>query len=604
MSTSTVDSSALNSARRKVYLRALPLLFVCYIIAYVDRNNVSVAQLTMPHSLPEFTAAVIGFGSGIFFLGYFLLEIPGTVLVERWSASKWICRIMVTWGLIAAMTAFVTKPWHFYSIRFLLGLAEAGFFPGVIVYLTHWFTVRDRAKALSIFLIASPIAMIIGNGVSNLMIGIGENGAPLLFGLKGWQCIFIFWGIPAVVMGIVVLLALTDRPRHAKWLTAEERDALENELEKERAVHRSAHHGSVLHGLTNPNVLMLCLVYFGVVTGNYGVEIFLPAILEDWYDLGASKVTLLAMIPSFVVIIGQLGIGWSSDHFHERRWHASLPIAAGALGLIFAALTQGNLVLTLICFTIAATGMKSYMPAFWALPNMYLTAAAAAGSIGLINSVGNLGGFLGPTVVGKVKEITGSYDIGIYFLATTCLISSSIIFAMPHLHRRWSALQGTRARVQAIGALACLALALFVGMAWWVKEQLKPWGLIREDVVAAQIRDEQYVNLLADSMNDWFNKKPKIRDVLVQRLAELQRGCKSLVENPPEQVSDPIQREKVAYVLKQCDESIEGLKTALTKRDEKQGGRYLKTLAAGLEEADAIVRNTQQSLRDLATTAS
>lgn len=193
MSTIAASTSALDSARRKVYLRALPLLFVCYIIAYVDRNNVSVAQLTMPNTLPEFTKAVIGFGSGVFFLGYFLLEIPGTLIVERWSASKWICRIMVTWGIVAAMTAFVTKPWHFYGIRFLLGLAEAGFFPGVIVYLTHWFPVRDRARALSIFLIASPIAMIVGNYISGLMLNIGENGAPLFFGLKGWQVIFIFW---------------------------------------------------------------------------------------------------------------------------------------------------------------------------------------------------------------------------------------------------------------------------------------------------------------------------------------------------------------------------------------------------------------------------
>ena len=348
---------------------------------------------------------------------------------------------------------------------------------------------------------------------------------------------------------------------------------------------------------------MLCLVYFGVVTGNYGVEIFLPAILEDWYGLGASTVTLLAMIPSFVVIIGQLGIGWSSDHFHERRWHAIAPIVLGAFGLIFATLTQGNLVLTLICFTIAATGMKSYMPAFWALPNMYLTAAAAAGSIGLINSVGNLGGFLGPTVVGKVKQITGSYDIGLYFLATTCLISSSIIYAMPYLHRRWSALQGTRARVQALGGLACIAIALFVGCAWWVNQQLKPWGLIREDVVAAQVRDEEYVNLLADSMNDWFNKKPKIRDVLVLRLDELQSGCQSLAANPPAQISDPLQREKLAYVLKQCAERLAGLETQLTERS-KEDERYLKTVPAGLEEADEIVRNTQQSLRELAASSS
>ena len=600
MSTIPASTSALDSARRKVYLRALPLLFVCYIIAYVDRNNVSVAQLTMHNTLPEFTKAVIGFGSGIFFLGYFLLEIPGTLIVERWSASKWICRIMVTWGLVAAMTAFVTKPWHFYGIRFLLGLAEAGFFPGVIVYLTHWFPTRDRARALSIFLIASPIAMILGNYISGLMLDIGENGAPLFFGLKGWQCIFIFWGIPAVIMGIVVVIALTDRPRQAKWLTAEEREALENELERERAIHKSPKHQSVMQGLLNPNILMLSLAYFGVVTGNYGIEIFLPSILEDWYSLGTSTVTKLAMIPSVFVIAGQLYIGWSSDRFHERRWHAIAPIVVGALGLIFATVTQGSLLLTMICFTIAATGMKSYMPAFWALPNMYLTAAAAAGSIGLINSVGNLGGFLGPTVVGKVKTLTGSYDIGLYFLATTCLISASVVFAMPMLHRRWSELKGTRGRVQALGALALIFIALFVGCAYWVEQRLKPWGLMREDVVAAPVEGDQYVSLLAQSMDDWFDKKPRIRDVLVFRLDELISGCKSLVASPPEQINDPEQRQGLVDVLKQCAQQLETLKEELNTRTRDEEARYIKSVPQGLDEADEIVRSTQRSLQDLA----
>ena len=602
MSTIAASTVALDSARRKVYLRALPLLFVCYIIAYVDRNNVSVAQLTMPNSLPEFTKAVIGFGSGIFFLGYFLLEIPGTLIVERWSASKWICRIMVTWGLVAAMTAFVTKPWHFYTIRFLLGLAEAGFFPGVIVYLTHWFPARDRGRALSVFLIASPIAMIVGNYISGLMLDIGENGAPLLFGLKGWQCIFIFWGIPAVIMGIVVVVCLADRPRHAKWLTAEEREALESELERERVMHTSGKHMSVWQGLTNPNVLMLSLAYFGVVTGNYGIEIFLPSILEDWYGLGTTTVTRLAMIPSVFVIIGQLFIGWSSDHFHERRWHAITPIVIGALGLIFATLTQGNIWLTMICFTIAAAGMKSYMPAFWALPNMFLTAAAAAGSIGLINSVGNLGGFLGPTVVGKVKTLTGSYDIGIYFLATTCLISACVVFAMPYLHRRWSELKGTRGRVQAMGALALVFIALFLGCSWWVEQRLKPWGLTREDVVASSVEDDRYIALLADSMNDWFDKKPKIRDALVFRLDELKTGCERLIENPPAQIRDSAQRKAVTEILSTCVEELEGLKKDLTVRSKANDDRYVKSVTEGLDTADEIVHSTQQSLRNLAAT--
>ncbi|MGN6136560.1 MAG: MFS transporter, partial [Aureliella sp.] len=340
--------------------------------------------------------------------------------------------------------------------------------------------------------------------------------------------------------------------------------------------------------------------YFGVVTGNYGVEIFLPSILEDWYGLGTSTVTKLAMIPSVLVIVGQLFIGWSSDHYNERRWHAIAPIVIGALGLIFATLTQGNLWLTVLCFTIAATGMKSYMPAFWALPNMYLTAAAAAGSIGLINSVGNLGGFLGPTVVGKVKTLTGSYDIGIYFLAATCLISTGVIYSMPFLHRRWSELKGTRSRVQALGALAMVVIGLFVGCSWWVQERLKPWGVMRQDVVASTEHDSRYVGLLADSLDDWFDKKPKIRDVLVMRLDELKSGCETLIAHPPEQLKDTAQREALTGVLSQCVKQLETLRSELKTRNLKNDNRYAKSVSDGLAEADEIVRNTQQSLRDLA----
>ena len=598
---SSAIRSPLDTARSKVYFRALPLLFVCYIIAYVDRNNVSIAQLTIPNTLPAFTKAVIGFGAGVFFWGYFLLEIPGTLIVERWSASKWICRIMITWGIIAAMTAFVTKPVHFYAIRFLLGLAEAGFFPGVIVYLTHWFPIRDRARALSIFFVASPIAMIVGNFISQLMLNIGENGNALFLGLKGWQCIFIFWGIPAVILGIIVVFALTDRPRQAKWLTQEERDALEAELEKEKAAHKSPKHVSVIAGLLNPNVLLLSLAYFGVVTGNYGIEIFLPSILEDWYGLGSTKVTLLAMIPSAFVIFGQLYIGWSSDRFHERRWHAIAPIVVGAIGLICATLTQGNLVLTLICFTVAATGMKAYMPAFWALPNMFLTAAAAAGSIGLINSIGNLGGSLGPTVVGKVKTLTGSYDIGLYFLAITCLISASVIFLMPYLHSRLSKLKSTTAKLQALGVVAAFMLLLFLGGNWWVGQQLKPWGLARQDVAASELKDDKYVELLANSMDDWFIKRPKIRDALAFRLDKFKASCSSLAENPSKQITIISLQQRLSKTLKTVVDDVGTLEKNLNERDKGNDNRYRMTVENGLSVADEMLRSAQNTIRGLAT---
>ncbi len=597
MNSSTALSNPLDTARRKVYLRALPLLFVCYIIAYVDRNNVSIAQLTMPNSLPEFTKAVIGFGSGVFFLGYFLLEIPGTLIVERWSASKWICRIMVTWGLVAAMTAFVTKPYHFYGIRFLLGLAEAGFFPGVIVYLTHWFPKRDRARAISIFLIATPIAMIIGNYSSTLLLNIGElHGPPPFLGLKGWQCIFIFWGIPAVIMGIVVVLYLTDRPKHAKWLTEAERDALEGELEKERREHKAVAHMSVWEGLMNPNVLMLCLAYFGVVTGNYGIELFLPSILEDWYGLSNATVGYLAMIPSVFVIMGQLGIGWSSDHFGERRWHAILPIVIGALGLITATLTQGNLVLTVICFTVAATGMKAYMPAFWSLPNMYLTAAAAAGSIGLINSVGNLGGFLGPTVVGKVKTLTGSYDIALYFLATTCLVSSGVVFLMPYIYKRLSNTQQglavLAARLQMLGALTILIVGISLAGNAWVSYQLRPWGLARQELQQSPTASPAYYQQLAGSLEDWFAKRPQIRDALVFRIDQLTAGITDLAKLPGNAPNTALVQR-----LNGAVDKMTALKKRIGEKDATKG--YLLSVASAREQADEVVRQLQNELKGL-----
>lgn len=596
-----METPALKSARRKVYLRALPLLFVCYIIAYVDRNNVSVAQLTMPNTLPEFTKAVIGFGSGIFFLGYFLLEIPGTLIVERWSASKWICRIMVTWGFIAALTAFVTKPWHFYTIRFLLGLAEAGFFPGVIVYLTHWFPVRDRARALSIFLVASPIAMIVGNSVSRLMLHFGEDGHPLFLGFKGWQCVFIFWGIPAVILGLLVVFLLTDRPRQAKWLTEAERDALEAELEKGKKA-SGAKHMSVMEGLINPNVLMLALAYFGVVTANYGIEIFLPAILEDWYGLGPAKVTLLAIIPSLLVMVGQLGVGWSSDHFQERRWHSMLPIVIGALGLVFATLTQGNLVLTVLCFTVAATGCKAYMPAFWSLPNMYLTAAAAAGSIGLINSVGNLGGFLGPTVVGNVKTITGSYDVGIYFLAATCFVSVGVIFVMPHVYRRLSEIKES-SRLVVAGGLATAALLLVAGGWWWVKEQTKPWGLARVATESTTSSPQEYPEQLASSLDDWFKRPPKIRDVLLIRLDELKNGFQAVIDSSTTKKLPESQKQALVDTLNDLTQQTAALRKEITSRKREMGedgkehdGPFELTVADGLDRANSFVRQSQLAL--------
>lgn len=433
-----IRSPALDRARRKAYVRLLPLLFLCYVIAFVDRANVSIGALTMVKDLPGFDHAVIGLGAGMFFLGYILLEVPGSLIVERWSARKWICRIMVTWGFMAALTGFVRTPGEFYVVRFLLGLAEAGFFPGVVVYLTHWFPARDRGRALAYFFVATPVAQLVSPHISFALLKIGTNEIingvvvhhPELLGMRGWQWVYVFWGIPAIVLGIVIWFMLKDRPRDAKWLTPEEREALEAELAREQALPRSGHGLTVLKALRHPKVLLLAFAYFCTVTGSYGVVFFLPTILQQWYALKFNELTWLVMLPPIVALIGQLVVGWSSDRTQERRLHTVAPIAIGALALGLTPLTQGSLAATIMCFMVAMGGLKAYLPAFWALPSILLTSTAAAGTIGFINTIGSLGGFLGPYILGKVQTVTGSFVGGIYALAGSMLLSATMIFLL------------------------------------------------------------------------------------------------------------------------------------------------------------------------------
>ncbi|MDX2038176.1 MAG: MFS transporter [Isosphaeraceae bacterium] len=433
------EASALDRARRKAYRRLLPLLFLCYVIAYIDRTNVSIAFPYMEKGLSNFGKDVQGFGGGIFFIGYFLLEIPGTLLVEKWSARKWISRIMVSWGIVAALTSMVSTPIQFYIARFVLGLAEAGFFPGVIVYLTHWFPSRDRTKALAWFLIGTPVAQALSPFVSIPIVELGVSmmGGEIseigqVAGFTGWQWMYIVWGVPAVILGILVLIFLTDRPRNARWLTPEESEALESELERERLEKKAASgHMSWGQALKHPKVLVLAGAYFFIVTGNYGIEIFLPTILREWYQIKAADLRYILMIPAAGSLFGQLFIGWSSDRTKERRLHAAIPIYLGATALMLTVLGKPHLAVMMLLFTIATMGLKAYLPAFWALPSLFLTEAAAAGSIGLINSVGNLGGFVGPFALGKVYELSNkSFVPGILFLCVSMSISATIIMTL------------------------------------------------------------------------------------------------------------------------------------------------------------------------------
>jgi ACS family tartrate transporter-like MFS transporter len=439
VSSVSVDAgAALEQARRKAYVRLIPLLFASYVIAYIDRVNVAFAKLTMVKDLPTFDNDVIGTGAGLFFLGYFVLEIPGTLMVERGSARKIIARIMISWGLIAGLTAFVKTPMQFYGARLLLGLAEAGFFPGVIIFLTRWFPARDRARALALFLMATPIAQVVSPLVCNPLLAVGMRDVidgkavthAALFGLHGWQLVFILWGIPAVILGILVLTMLADWPRDASWLNADEKFALQSEIDRERAALDQKKHMTLGQALRQPKVLLLALAYFFVVTANYGTEFFLPSMLESWFHLKLDTLTVFMVVPPFATLAAQWFVGYNSDRTRERRLHTAIPIALGALTLALTPFSLGSLPLTILLLLFARTGIKAYQPAFWTLPSLFLSSSAAAGSVGFINSFGNLGGFVGPKVLGKVEQMTGSFSGGIWFLAAMMVISTIIVLTL------------------------------------------------------------------------------------------------------------------------------------------------------------------------------
>jgi MFS transporter, ACS family, tartrate transporter len=429
---------ALDRARHKAYRRLIPLLFVSYVIAYIDRVNVAFAKLTMSKDLPAFDNDVIGTGAGLFFLGYFLLEIPGTLMVERFSARKIIARIMISWGIIAGLTAFVATPAQFYGARFLLGLAEAGFFPGVIIFLTRWFPARDRARALALFLMATPIAQVVSPLVCNPLLKFGMKEVvagktvthALLFGLHGWQLVFLLWGIPAIVLGVLVLVLLADWPRDATWLSGDEKLALQSEIERERLTLSAKQHMTLLQALRQPKVLLLAAAYFFVVTANYGTEFFLPSILERWFHLKLDTLTVFMVVPPVATLGAQWFVGFNSDRTRERRLHTAVPIALGALTLALTPFSLGSLPFTMLLLIFARTGIKAYQPAFWTLPSLFLSSSAAAGGVGFINSFGNLGGFVGPKVLGKVEKLTGSFSGGIWFLSGMMVVSTTIILTL------------------------------------------------------------------------------------------------------------------------------------------------------------------------------
>ncbi len=409
----------------------MPYMFVLYIIAFLDRVNVGYAALTMKVDL-GFADDVLGFGAGIFFIGYFLLEIPGSILVEKWSARGWIARIMISWGIVAILMAFIhTKP-QFYSARFLLGAAEAGFFPGVIVYFSHWFRYEDRAKAVALFMAAVPVSNIIGSPVSGVLLGVNWLGLP------GWRWLFIIEGAPAIIFGVVTIFYLTDRPHQAKWLPDDERDWLTSELEREKQDKEAARSYSILQAFRHREVVLLTMAYFFMVTAVYGFTFWLPTIIKKVSGSSNQVVTLISALPYCVGLVAILVIGWSSDRTKERRWHTALSMMAASVGLLLSVVAQDQTALAILMFCVAGAGMYSYLPGFWALPTSFLTGTAAAASIGLINSIGNLGGFAGPYIVGYLSQTTNSFLGGVLYLAASALVAAGLVLSLRATRQRRS----------------------------------------------------------------------------------------------------------------------------------------------------------------------
>lgn len=400
----------LDSAVAKASLRLLPFLFLLYIVSYLDRINVSFAALTMNRDL-GLDQTAYGLGAGIFFLGYVLFEVPSNLILYRVGPRRWIARIMVSWGLVTAALALAAGPLSFAALRFALGVAEAGFFPGIILYLTFWFPLASRARAVALFMTATPVAGLVGSPVSGWIMQLGG-----FLGLTGWQWLFVLEGVPAVLLGLAVLFWLPDGPATARWLTPEERDALGSALDFERQGIAGRHLSGLRQGLASPRVWILGFVYFCSVLAMYGLVMWLPQIVAGVTGSGALSVGGYVMVAYFFAAMGMVVIGASSDRFSERRWHV-----IGSMGLCLAGMlvltVSGGLAGILAGASLAAMGIWGVLGPFWGLATRYLTGTAAAAGIALINSLGNVGGFAGPYLMGWVKAHTGGYEQAFLFIA-------------------------------------------------------------------------------------------------------------------------------------------------------------------------------------------
>lgn len=401
----------------------IPFLLLCYVVAYLDRVNVGFAKLQMLQDL-KFSETVYGLGAGIFFIGYFLFEVPSNVILHRVGARLWIARIMVTWGVISAAMMFVESATSFYVMRFLLGVAEAGFFPGIILYLTYWYPAARRARMTAIFMSAVALSGVIGGPLSGWIMQHFSG----MHGLAGWQWLFLLEGLPSVVIGIATLFYLDDRIDHAKWLTREEKALLQRNMVVENASKQDLSIGAVF---TDSRVWLMSLIYFSFVMGLYGISFWLPTIIKATGVKDAVQIGLLTAIPYGSAVVAMIVVSRSADRLRERRWHIAIPALLGAVGLVMSAVWGQNTVLAMTALTLATMGILTTLPLFWSLPTSFLAGAGAAAGIALINSLGNLAGFVSPFAVGWLKDLTQSTNAGMYLLAASMVLGALLTLSVP-----------------------------------------------------------------------------------------------------------------------------------------------------------------------------
>ncbi|GIL25175.1 MFS transporter [Actinocatenispora comari] len=426
------DQAALRRrVMRKVAVRLSPFLILLYFVNYLDRTNISFAA---PHGMNEalgFSKAGFGLASGLFFIGYLVLEVPSNLALHRFGARRWLARIMVSWGVVASVMAFAPNAGTMYLLRFVLGIAEAGFFPGIILYLTFWFPQRERAKAVAFFMLAVPLSSMIGSPLSGWLISIGHD---VLFGLAGWRFMFLVEGLPAIVVGVVCWFYLTDRPSQARWLAADERDWLQREMDAEQAETGRRYHFPLRRALTNPRVLALAFVYFGIVYGLYAVGFFLPTIIAGFQDTFHTSYTvfqqgLIVAVPYAFGCVAMLVWARHGDRTGERVWHVAIPAVVGGVAIPVALYLHSPFAV-MIAVTVCTMGICAALPTFWPLPTMFLTGAAAAGGIALVNSLGNLAGFAGPYVTGWLTDATGTEKAGLWVVGAFMVAAGVVAVAL------------------------------------------------------------------------------------------------------------------------------------------------------------------------------